>query len=473
VSNASVKKRMSDQILKAASKKEAELMRASAQTNRPQVVYLQDLKWLDDIILEMMDRGHMPKKRFKRYNTPKNLQKARAIARTKQATYLKNNKFNVSQPASVLNTIPGTKLAGDAPEIFALLQKGEAFLVGSFATAGELKKDIIEALVTQKARKAFKDSIKGKVDRGHGAGTGTPISGLSINQASQSIHDLLTPEQQVEFNAYVQKEANGLLKSGQIDNLAHSMIVGCTVDYQTTIDNRGRLRSDYVPVLQYQDKYANRATDGVYEKLAKQAAMDIFNGFTEEEFLNLEGSDSLKTLATKAIVNPLVKSAGKNKSLKVQLDSKSKGSYKPGKGKARSTSKVKGRSSVKQNKKGTAPRLSKTRAKKSFTSNPLHMIAMLNKDLPDTVRKNMQAPALVNRTGRFSESVKVLEVTETSKGFPSIGYTYDNEPYGVFEMGIGAPPWATPERDPRPLIDRSIREVAQQMAIGRFYTRRM
>ena len=78
---------------------------------------------------------------------------------TKQATYLKNNKFNVSQPASVLNTIPGTKLAGDAPEIFALLQKGEAFLVGSFATAGELKKDIIEALVTQKARKAFKDSI--------------------------------------------------------------------------------------------------------------------------------------------------------------------------------------------------------------------------------------------------------------------------------------------------------------------------
>ena len=101
------------------------------------------------------------------------------------------------------------------------------------------------------------------------------------------------------------------------------------------------------------------------------------------------------------------------------------------------------------------------------------MIAMLNKDLPDTVRKNMQAPALVNRTGRFSESVKVLEVTETSKGFPSIGYTYDNEPYGVFEMGIGAPPWATPERDPRPLIDRSIREVAQQMAIGRFYTRRM
>lgn len=64
MSNASVKKRMSDQILKAASKKEAELMRASAQTNRPQVVYLQDLKWLDDIILEMMDRGHMPKKTF-------------------------------------------------------------------------------------------------------------------------------------------------------------------------------------------------------------------------------------------------------------------------------------------------------------------------------------------------------------------------------------------------------------------------
>ena len=39
-------------------------------------------------------------------------------------------------------------------------------------------------------------------------------------------------------------------------------------------------------------------------------------------------------------------------------------------------------------------------------------------------------------------------------------------------MGRGQTPWASPERDPRQVIDRSIREIAAQFAIGRFYTRR-
>ena len=85
----------------------------------------------------------------------------------------------------------------------------------------------------------------------------------------------------------------------------------------------------------------------------------------------------------------------------------------------------------------------------------------------------MNPPHLVNRTGRFADSVKVTEIAETNKGFPSIGYTYQKNPYEVFEMGNGDDRWATPERDPRVLIDRSIREVAAQFAIGRFYTRRV
>jgi len=37
---------------------------------------------------------------------------------------------------------------------------------------------------------------------------------------------------------------------------------------------------------------------------------------------------------------------------------------------------------------------------------------------------------------------------------------------------MGKPPWADSHRDPRQLIDASIREIAAEMAIGRFYTRR-
>ena len=98
---------------------------------------------------------------------------------------------------------------------------------------------------------------------------------------------------------------------------------------------------------------------------------------------------------------------------------------------------------------------------------------MINAKLPATVLKNMNAPALVNRTGTFAESVRLTDISKTPKGFPSFGYTYDKEPYGVFEMGMGAPPWATPERDPRRIIDQSIREIATQAAIGRFFTRRL
>jgi hypothetical protein len=84
----------------------------------------------------------------------------------------------------------------------------------------------------------------------------------------------------------------------------------------------------------------------------------------------------------------------------------------------------------------------------------------------------MQAPGLENQTGRFAESVKLTDVIQTPKGYPSFGYTYQKNPYQVFEMGRGQAPWASPERDPRQVIDRSIREIAAQFAIGRFYTRR-
>lgn len=114
----------------------------------------------------------------------------------------------------------------------------------------------------------------------------------------------------------------------------------------------------------------------------------------------------------------------------------------------------------------------KRKRSKSSSAAPLALITLINKELPDTVRKNMQSPQLQNRTGRFAESVKVTDIMQTAKGFPSIGYTYQRSPYGVFENGGGSAPWSNGQRDPRQLIDKSIREIAAQFAIGRFYTRR-
>ena len=82
----------------------------------------------------------------------------------------------------------------------------------------------------------------------------------------------------------------------------------------------------------------------------------------------------------------------------------------------------------------------------------------------------MVEPRLVNRTGRFAGSVKVTDITTTRKGFPSIGYTDERERYETFELGNMQ---GTVNRDPRRLIDLSIRQLAAQFAIGRFYTRRV
>ena len=84
----------------------------------------------------------------------------------------------------------------------------------------------------------------------------------------------------------------------------------------------------------------------------------------------------------------------------------------------------------------------------------------------------MGEPRLENRTGTFASSVRVTEIQKTPKGFASIGYTYQKDPYSVFERTSGTR-FASADRDPRDLIDLSIREIAQQMAIGRFYTRRV
>jgi len=104
--------------------------------------------------------------------------------------------------------------------------------------------------------------------------------------------------------------------------------------------------------------------------------------------------------------------------------------------------------------------------------NQVAFIKILNDRLPQQLNKNMKFPALENRSGRFLSSVRVVDISKTAKGFPSIGFTYQKEPYQVYETSSGSR-FSSHERDPRNLIDKSIREIATELAIGRFYTRRV
>ena len=188
----------------------------------------------------------------------------------------------------------------------------------------------------------------------------------------------------------------------------------------------------------------------------------------------LEGSDTFLEIEAKELLATGLDPFRKSKKTKIKNQStKVKHSKKTVTSKGRSTGKAKGRSTQALALTGIKGLESgKRRTKKSAIGfDQVRLLGALNRDLPDVVRKNMKEPGLVNRTGKFAESVKATEITQTPQGFPSIGYTYQRDPYGVFEEGSGSK-WANGNRDPRTLIDRSIREIATQFALGRFYTRR-
>lgn len=96
--------------------------------------------------------------------------------------------------------------------------------------------------------------------------------------------------------------------------------------------------------------------------------------------------------------------------------------------------------------------------------NPLALRNLLNELLPQQVAKNMVAPALVYRTGRFANSVQVDDINMGNR-MTNISYTYRRDPYETFALG-GAK--YTPYRDPDKLIRKSLREVAIGIVGGKF-----
>ena len=203
----------------------------------------------------------------------------------------------------------------------------------------------------------------------------------------------------------------------------------------------------------------NRKAD--LKKTLNKAIQELADGgyFTE-----LKGSDSFKQIKEKQAKNAVLKSFKGKKNHKVSKLEEVKHSTTVAKmnsaGKGAVTS-----AALKRK------RLKKAKKNQGVSSTPLQLIASLNKALPEKIRENMNEPALQNRTGRFSNSVKVTDIATTKTGLPSIGYTYRRDPYEVFEASSGSR-FADSDRDPRKLIDKSIRDIASKLAIGRFFTRR-
>lgn len=118
--------------------------------------------------------------------------------------------------------------------------------------------------------------------------------------------------------------------------------------------------------------------------------------------------------------------------------------------------------------KDPAPTLSRASGKHL---SPLALMNAINRKLPQTIRKNMGSPRLNWRTGRFANSAKVNKITASTNSTGLIQYSYMGYPYSIFEPGSGSK-LASAQRDPRKVIDMSIREVARSITSAKFTTRR-
>ena len=182
-----------------------------------------------------------------------------------------------------------------------------------------------------------------------------------------------------------------------------------------------------------------------------------------EQWANLKGSPSALDRAEQQVLNEFSKIKGK-KNFKSKTLSKNKSSAS-----IRRNPKAKKGSGFKDSKKAPPVNFGKIENKQQ---SPIQLMGLLNAKLPKTVASNMGAPRLENVSGRFASSVRVTDISRTPRGFPSIGYTYQRDPYSVYEASSGTR-FASTERDPRTLIDASIREIAVELMTTRLYTRRL
>lgn len=228
------------------------------------------------------------------------------------------------------------------------------------------------------------------------------------------------------------------------------------------INGRRGLKKSYVPVLSWQGTVDNqtlsnleaeaiRSLNETFKGLATQeGSTTMLSGIEQVLLFELEGKPSRQKRVTGKRTKEISEKSNGNADGKVT-------SYKR-------TIVGRDSTSTKRNYKR------RTKANRGVSSSPLALMALLNSQLPRVVAKNMREPYLNYRTGRFAQSVRVTDIQRTPQGYPSIGYTYQKNPYQTFERGYKL---GNLEKDPRELIDMSMREIAASAAIGRFYTRRV
>ena len=471
-----IRTKLAEALLKDLSSDENKRTRKKLQKARPQVLFLENLNFINDTIKELTTRGHLDVDISLIEFDASDLEKARRVADKYQASYIKRNLRYPKGAKNLENTMGGKHLQKKFPMDYKKVKNRQAFICSSFAQIGKCKKELIDLFVKTTDHNIKK--IRASVDRGHGASDGLAVSGVQIAQgmgrAQKSFGDDEEAKKlfQQEFKTFISDsftEGDLKLSADEITDL-----LKVTIEYEQIVTPSGKISATYLPFITFQDKYRNRTTDQARETIIKKVVEKFFKKVGTNERVSMQGSSSLRDKMLSKAIEPLVTIDAKNKKVKIstKIDPR-KVKLKTG-GKVDVAQAAGGVAAFKISKGKKAKSKPKGKVQKATTSSysVAAIMGNINAKLPQTVADNMGAPALEYRTGTFAASVRVTDVVKTPKGFPSIGYTYQKGPYSVFESTSGSR-FADVHRDPRVIIDKSIREIAAEMALGRLFTRRV
>ena len=331
-----------------------------------------------------------------------------------------------------------------------------------FSTVKEYYKPSVDKVMTR-LNKFFKDDIKsGKVKKIENEGKGFLDLGHNENNT-------IADRQVAAANAFLYNSLRPN-KATVTSKITTSQLMDLGLDI--SMIKRGSYQRDIVSIsLESASRNRNSAEE---HSIKKAMIKDIERALDRLKIIDIEGSDSRPKTERKKIIKAFAKGIKKGPGVKVKTeDTKLKISKKVSTKKTIKSKTSKGKTSSVNTSAAIAAALKLPKGGKKSTSNSiLSLPALINAKLAGTVKKNMGKPGLVYRTGRFAESVQATSVIKTAKGYPSIGFTYQKSPYQVFEDGLGKAPWANGQRDPRKVIEVSIREIARSLIEGRFYTRR-
>jgi len=245
--------------------------------------------------------------------------------------------------------------------------------------------------------------------------------------------------------------------------------------FEVSFDKQAKKDKTVIKV-RLQSQFQNQGLQAAEEKFRvkqfKTALRRAIDNLGEAYALS-EGSDSRVDIEKKKVLKRVKEKLNKHKNIKTNFKNTS---LKLGNAKAKNkitAGRTKPRVKANTSTGFTINSAQKQKPSKGRQESYFSLIPLINRTLPGVVRANMGAPALENISGKFAESARVTEIITTRKGYPSIGYTYDKNPYQIFEPGKGKAPWATSDRDPRKVIDKSIREIVTGLIQERFYTRRL